>query len=245
MKDILEGSTVAIQKEGRLTADSLAWLNENTGSDFPEVRDAFDQTRELYDFETDITVLGFSNGYISDAIEIGVADFGIGGSDKYYERLLAARSQKEILNIKRVADLGFAACDLVVAKPVAKPECRIDRVLTTYPAITEKFFNNIYDYKPVWPDDPRLYWMLEPVATVQVDRFPGSTETVARKLGYDALVDIRQSGESLRLNGWTDVAGVMQCQAVLLGKGRELALEIPLLEPSQLAIDLDRLQIAG
>jgi len=100
-------------------------------------------------------------------------------------------------------DLGFGACRLVVAEPKALWE-RDDpakwswvRVATKYPILTERYFS-------------------ERGIQVEIVRLDGSIELAPLVGLAERIVDLVQSGETLRANGLVEVAEIVTSTARLI-----------------------------
>lgn len=189
--EMLRDSIIAIQSKGRLTQGSLDWLNESIGASFQSSNDPFDASRELVDDETGITVLGYSNDDLRKAVVRAQANFGIIGSDKLYEQ------PDKLLIVKK---LGFAVCRLVLATFGSDP---LRTVATSYPV------------------QARAYLDSRGIEGVQVDEYAGGVEMIARRNGYSGVVDVRDTGSSLALNGLITVEVIDETEAVLVRRLRD------------------------
>jgi ATP phosphoribosyltransferase len=127
-------------------------------------------------------------------VEYGAADLGIVGKD-----ILAEQEP----DVYEPVDLGFGACRLVVAEPRTLWE-RDDpakwswvRVATKYPSLTERYFS-------------------ERGIQVEMIRLDGSIELAPLVGLAERIVDLVQSGETLRANGLVEVAQIMTSTARLI-----------------------------
>lgn len=127
-------------------------------------------------------------------VEYGAADLGIVGKD-----ILAEQEP----DVYEPLDLGFGVCRLVVAEPRALWE-RDDpskwswvRVATKYPNLTRRYF-------------------AERGVQVEVVRLDGSIELAPAAGLAERIVDLVQSGETLRANGLVEVAQIMTSTARLI-----------------------------
>lgn len=194
----LGGATIAVQKAGRLTLDSLLWLNTNAGTDFPVTDTPFadGRTDQLRDTATGITIYGQSNG---DLIKAGACmpaiDAMIAGEDQFYkyEPLGGDDDPYQITIAKR---LGFGGCQLVFARPdTATGPVRM--VATSYPR------------------QARAYLTSRCIDDATVAYYSGGIESKARQLGCD-MVEITASGQSLAANGAQIIEPIASYQACLL-----------------------------
>lgn len=124
----------------------------------------------------------------------GAADLGIVGKDILME---------QEPDVYEPLDLGFGSCRLVVAEPMTLWE-RDDpakwswvRVATKYPTLTERYFS-------------------ERGIQVEMVRLDGSIELAPLVGLADRIVDLVQSGETLRANGLVEVAEIMRSTARLI-----------------------------
>ena len=127
-------------------------------------------------------------------VTYGAADLGVVGKD-----ILAEQAP----DVDEPLDLGFGFCRLVIAEPRQLWE-RDDpskwswvRVATKYPRMTEAYFSD----KGI---------------QVEIVRLDGSIE-LAQLVGLaDRIVDLVQSGETLRANGLVEVEEIMRSTARLI-----------------------------
>jgi ATP phosphoribosyltransferase len=127
-------------------------------------------------------------------VEYGAADLGIVGKDILLEQ------QRDVYE---PVDLGFGFCRLVVAEPKGLWE-RDDpakwswvRVATKYPTLTERYFS-------------------ERGIQVEIVRLDGSIELAPLVGLAERIVDLVQTGETLRVNGLVEVAEIMTSTARLI-----------------------------
>ncbi|HLT59060.1 MAG TPA: ATP phosphoribosyltransferase [Limnochordales bacterium] len=119
-------------------------------------------------------------------VEYGAADVGIAGKDVLWE---AGRDVAELL------DLGVGRCRLVVAVPQASGLTRVQeldfnsRVATKYPRIARRYFN-------------------EQGIQVEVIPLHGNIELAPLVGLADAVVDVTETGRTLRDNGLAVVASI-------------------------------------
>jgi ATP phosphoribosyltransferase len=167
--------TIALSK-GRL-ADQAIELLEEAGYDCSVVRE---KTRRLI-LEDEAAGLRFIMAKPADVptyVEYGAADIGVVGKDTLLEE---GRMLYEVL------DLGFGSCRMCVCGPAALAG-RLDsipnkRVGTKYPRIAREFFE------------------LKKRESVEIIKLNGSVE-LAPLIGLaEVIVDIVESGRTLRENG--------------------------------------------
>src|SRR5204863_5110852 len=127
-------------------------------------------------------------------VTYGAADLGIVGKDILLE---------QAPDVYEPLDLGFGFCRLVVAEPRELWE-RDDpskwswvRVATKYPRLTEAYFSNRG-------------------IQVEIVRLDGSIELAPLVGLAERIVDLVQSGETLRVNGLVEVAEITHSTARLI-----------------------------
>jgi len=148
----------------------------------------------LLDEEMQLRFIFLKPADIPTYVEYGAADLGIVGKDILLEQ------QPDVYE---PVDLGFGACRLVVAEPKALWE-RDDpakwswvRVATKYPILTERYFS-------------------ERGIQVEIVRLDGSIELAPLVGLAERIVDLVQSGETLRANGLVEVAEIVTSTARLI-----------------------------
>ncbi|CRZ34261.1 ATP phosphoribosyltransferase catalytic subunit [Herbinix hemicellulosilytica] len=168
--------TIALAK-GRLAADTLDLL-EQIGISCDEIRDK--SSRKLI-FENKELKLKFFLAKASDIptyVEYGAADIGFVGKDTILEE---GRKMYEVL------DLGLGKCKMCVAGPESAEKLlqhgELIRVATKYPNIAKDYFYN------------------KKHQTVEIIKLNGSIE-LAPILGLsEVIVDIVETGKTLKENG--------------------------------------------
>ena len=148
----------------------------------------------LTDASRDLRFIFLKPADIPTYVEYGAADLGIVGKD------ILAEQQPDVYE---PVDLGFGFCRLVVAEPRELWE-RDDptkwswvRVATKYPGLTERYFS-------------------ERGIQVEMIRLDGSIELAPLVGLAERIVDLVQSGETLRANGLVEVAEIMTSTARLI-----------------------------
>jgi ATP phosphoribosyltransferase len=182
--------TLALPK-GRLWRPALELLRR-VGLPGPPV----DESRRLIftDAARGLRVLILKPADIPTYVEYGAADLGIVGKD-----ILAEQEP----DVYEPLDLGFGSCRLVVAEPRTLWE-KDDpakwswvRVATKYPSLTRRYFAGRG-------------------IQVEVVRLDGSIELAPAAGLAERIVDLVQSGETLRANGLVEVAEIMVSTARLI-----------------------------
>jgi ATP phosphoribosyltransferase len=182
--------TVALPK-GRLLRPALELLRRIGMNGIPT-----DESRRLIftDATRDLRLLVLKPVDVPTYVEYGAADLGIVGKDILLE---------QEPDVYEPLDLGFGQCRLVVAEPKTLWE-RDDptkwswvRVATKYPNLTRGYFT-------------------ERGIQVEVVRLDGSIELAPLVGLAERIVDLVQSGETLRANGLVEVAEIVRSTARLI-----------------------------
>ena len=126
-------------------------------------------------------------------VEHGAADIGIIGKDVIEE---------EEKNICELLDLGFGKCHLMMAVPKNKKRRRLEdyahtRVATKFPHIAEKFFTS----RGMQMEYIKLN------GSIELGPIVGLSESI---------VDIVETGTTLRENNLEEIAEIMNCSARLI-----------------------------
>jgi ATP phosphoribosyltransferase len=182
--------TLALPK-GRLLAPALELLGRTGVAGLP----AGEPRRLLVtDPARGLRLLFLKPADVPTYVEYGAADLGIVGKDILLE---------QEPDVYEPLDLGFGACRLVVAEPRELWE-RDDpakwswvRVATKYPRLTRRYF-------------------AARGIQVEVVRLDGSIELAPLVGLAERIVDLVQSGETLRANGLVEVAEIIASTARLI-----------------------------
>lgn len=168
--------TFALAK-GRLAKKTLALL-EQIGITCEEMKDP--DTRKLI-FVNEELKLKFFLSKATDVptyVEYGAADIGVVGKDTILE---------EGRNLYEVMDLGFGKCRMCVCGPASAKELlkknEIIRVASKYPVIAKDYFNH------------------QKNQTVEIIKLNGSVELAPIVGLSEVIVDIVETGSTLRENG--------------------------------------------
>ena len=192
--------TVAVPK-GRLLP-RIATLLSQVGIDASSV----DEASRRLTFDLPSQNLRFILAKPSDVpilVEYGAADVGIAGRDVLLEA---------DMEVCELLDLGIGRCRMVVASPVGRGITRIDqlsftsRVATKYPHITVEFFR-------------------QHGIQAEVIKMNGNIE-VAPMVGLaDVIVDITETGTTLRENGLVEIGKLFDITSRLIANRVSYKLE--------------------
>ena len=185
---------LAIQKDGRLTEETLAFLRQS-GLEF----DSF--TQKLFskcrNFPLDIVYVRDDD--IQNYVTSSSVDLGIVGQNLLYEK-------RE--KVKKLLNLRFGFCSLVVAVPrdslfTAVADLNGKTLATSYPVSTETFFkkNNI---------------------EVKIVQISGALEIVPALGIAQGIVDLSSSGSTLALNDLRILTKIYDSEAILIGNNKSI-----------------------
>src|SRR6201993_248884 len=181
--------TLALSK-GRILDDSLPLLAKIGLAPAGDVG----RLLRLPSQDKDVSLLIIRPADVPTYVEYGAADLGIVGKDILLE---------QEPDVYEPVDLGFGFCRLVVAEPKELWE-RDDpskwswvRVATKYPTLTERYFS-------------------ERGIQVEIVRLDGSIELAPLVGLAERIVDLVQSGDTLRANGLVEVAEIVTSTARLV-----------------------------
>ena len=192
--------TFALAK-GRLAKKTLSLL-EQIGITCDEMKDP--DTRKLI-FVNEELKLKFFLSKATDVptyVEYGAADIGVVGKDTILE---------EGRNLYEVMDLGFGKCRMCVCGPESARELlkknEIIRVASKYPVIAKDYFNNRKNQ------------------TVEIIKLNGSVELAPIVGLSEVIVDIVETGSTLRENGLTVLEEICPLTARMVVNQVSLKLE--------------------
>ena len=192
--------TFALAK-GRLAKKTLSLL-EQIGITCDEMKDP--DTRKLI-FVNEELKLKFFLSKATDVptyVEYGAADIGVVGKDTILE---------EGRNLYEVMDLGFGKCRMCVCGPESARELlkknEIIRVASKYPVIAKDYFNNRKNQ------------------TVEIIKLNGSVELAPIVGLSEVIVEIVETGSTLRENGLTVLEEICPLSARMVVNQVSLKLE--------------------
>ncbi len=185
----MEKITFALPK-GRLLKESVEFLMK-AGIDAEET---LKETRKLIFESGEFRFLLVKPMDVPTYVFYGAADLGIAGKDVIEEKGF---------ELYEPLDLGFGKCRLSVAEPVGIDEpydlekLSFIRVATKYPRITDRYFRS----KGIHPEIITLYGSVELAPLVGLS---------------DRIVDLVQTGTTLRENGLREVDVILHSTARLI-----------------------------
>lgn len=179
--------TVALSK-GRI-GDEASKIFKKSG-----LGDCLDLSSRKLIFKDDINKICYISVKPSDVVtyvESGVTDLGIVGKDTILE---------STGDIYELLDLGFGKCKFSIAGKSGEKIYRKDEVLkvaTKYPRITEKYFE-------------------QKQQKIEIFKLNGSVELAPLVGLSDVIVDIVETGNTLRANGLEVIEDVIEVSARLI-----------------------------
>ena len=196
--------TIALPK-GRMAEESLAWL-KRAGWSLPAVED--DRRLVVPSVDGSLNYLLVKPMDVPVFVEQGAADLGIAGLDAVRER--AADVYEPLL-------LPFGHCRLSVAAPADRPHrpLRLEispRVATKYPRLAEQYFRSRG-------------------ISAEFIYLSGSVELGPLVDMADLIVDIIQTGSTLRANNLVELREIMPSQAVLIANRASYRLNAERIQP--------------
>ena len=187
--------------KGRIL-DEAAAVFKRAGYDLSPV---FADNRKLVHDCGPVRVLVLRNSDIATYVSHGAADLGIAGSDVLDEE---ARELYEPL------DLGIGRCRMIVAE---RADARVDDRTQAHIRVATKY-----------PKTTRAYLVAKGL-TAEVIKLSGAIELGPLTGLCERIVDITQTGETLRQNGLVEVDTIAQVSSRLV------------VNPARLKLDGDRL----
>lgn len=158
-----------------------------------------------------ITLVFLPAADIAKFVGEGNVDIGITGNDLVAENMVT---------VDRILDLGFGKCKLCVQAPVTDDVKSVEalagkRIVTSFPNVTQQFFKT-YDEKLG--------------VSTSINYVSGSVEAACGLGLADAVVDLVETGTTMRAAGLEVVHDILSTQAVLISnpntKHRDLVSKI-------------------
>ncbi len=185
---------LAIQKEGRLTDETLDFLRKS-GLEFESYKQRLFSLCRNFPLE----ILYVRDDDIPDYVSSGIVDLGILGQNMLNE---------ERPKVKKLLNLRYGFCSLIIAVPKESKITKIadlkgKTIATTYPLSTKNFFkkNNI---------------------SVEIVKISGSVE-ITPALGIaQGIVDLTSSGSTLALNDLRVLTQIYDSESVLVANEQTL-----------------------
>lgn len=183
--------TFALTK-GRLANQTLAML-EDLGITCEEMKDKSSRKLVFVNEELKLKFFLAKGPDVPTYVEYGAADIGVVGKDTIVE---------EGRKIHEVLDLGFGKCRMCVCGPEDAKELlehhELIRVATKYPKIAKDYFYN------------------KKHQTVEIIKMNGSIELAPIVGLSEVIVDIVETGSTLRENGLTVLEDVCSLSARMI-----------------------------
>lgn len=189
MRAVGEGLTFALPK-GRILRSALGLLTK-AGLELGDVEPGSDR-KLLLDLPNGVRILLVKPSDVPTYVEHGAADIGVAGSDTLEE---------QGRDLYEPVDLEIGACRLAIAEPTDRP-ARLKRgmelrVATKYPKLARRH----YSERGISPEIIPLY------GSVELGPITGLA---------DQIVDLVESGETLRQNRLVEVETIMHVSSRLI-----------------------------
>lgn len=153
--------------------------------------------------ETDtVRVILMRNSDVPAYVELGVADAGVVGKDVLLESERA---------VYEPVDLGFAACRMALIRPAGEKH-DIERVASKYPRVAQA-------------------WLAGRGSPAEVVKLEGNVELACLTGLADAVIDIVESGSTLRANNLVETATLFHSSARFIVNRASLKLRMRQLRP--------------
>jgi ATP phosphoribosyltransferase len=188
---------LAVQKDGRLTQETLALLH-GCGLEFDSYHNRlFAPCRNF-----PLSILYGRDDDIPSYVASGTVDLGVVGQNLLLERRAHDR-------VRELAPLGFGQCCLVIAVPNEAPlhmaeDLRGRRVATTFPHVMRDYF-------------------AQAGIDVEIVEISGAVEMTPALGVAEAIADLVATGSSLLLHDLRPIATVLQSEAVLVANPAALS----------------------
>lgn len=157
-----------------------------------DLRRVLEETRRLVHDCGPFRVLVVRAGDVPTYVEYGAADVGVAGRDVLEE---------EERDLYEPLDLGIGPCRLVVAEPVDRPVDLAShmhlRVATKYPTVTRRYLE-------------------ERGVAAEIIKLSGSVELGPLTGLADRIVDLVETGETMRQNGLVEVETILEVTSRLV-----------------------------
>lgn len=195
---------IAIQKNGRLSSDSLSLLKK-CGIEFTESKNML----FIKSTNMPIDLLMVRDDDIPRLVSQKIADLGIVGENVVKEKQL---SDKE-LKIDQKIKLGFSKCRLSFAKPEGFELDSMNnlKIATSYPEIVKDYLNN----KNI---------------NAEIIEIHGSVELTPFVNISDIIVDLVSTGATLESNNLVEFDVLMESEATLICSKKDLKEKSELIE---------------
>jgi ATP phosphoribosyltransferase len=205
----------AVPKKGRLQAATLDLLS---GSDIQFRREARLDIALVKNHPLALIFLPAAD--IPTFVGEGRVDLGITGRDQVAEHD-AKLPIDQPSTVEEVMDLGFGKCRLQVQVPergdIADPAQLVGKnIVTSFTGLTEDYFAKLEGI--VGGRKESIKGATSPVPNLKTRiRFVGGSVEAACALGVaDGIVDLVESGETMKAAGLKDIATVVESTAVLI-----------------------------
>lgn len=199
-----ERLTIAIQKSGRLSKETLSLLNA-CGIKF-----SINEARLIaHSTSHPIDLLRVRDDDIPGLVMDGVVDLGLVGENVLEEVRLEREAIQSAADYKGLRGLDFGGCRLSIAVPKESPYQSLQdlngkRIASTYPYLLQRYLKNNG-------------------VTAKNVNLTGSVEVAPRAGLADAICDLVSTGATLEANGLVEKEVIFRSQAQLIQRSDELS----------------------
>jgi len=201
-----ENLLIGVPKKGRLHELCIKLLVDGAGLDYrrPERVDI------AHCKDAPVSLVFLPAHDIATYVSEGNVDMGITGQD------VMAETEPDCANLETVVQLGFGRCKLAVQGPVSENIKDVaslagKRIVTSFPVIAEKFFKQ---------------YETEATGKTKIKFVSGSVEAACQLGLADGIVDLVETGTTMRAAGLEIVEKIMDTQAVLIKSKKALHPEL-------------------
>eukprot|EP00802_Teleaulax_amphioxeia_P017466 Tamp_17623.p1 GENE.Tamp_17623~~Tamp_17623.p1 ORF type:complete len:322 (-),score=80.87 Tamp_17623:413-1345(-) len=201
-----ENLLIGVPKKGRLHEQCIKLLVDGAGLDYKRP----DRVDIAHCKDVPVTLVFLPAHDIATYVSEGNVDMGITGQD------VMAETEPECLNLETIMALGFGKCKLAVQGPALENmrdarELAGKRIVTSFPVIAEKFFRQ---------------YETEATGKTKIKFVSGSVEAACQLGLADGIVDLVETGTTMRAAGLEIVEKIMDTQAVLIKNKKALHPEL-------------------
>ncbi|KAJ1979909.1 ATP phosphoribosyltransferase (ATP-PRTase) (ATP-PRT) [Dimargaris verticillata] len=156
---------------------------------------------------------------IAKFVGLGKVDLGITGEDIIAETFLDQAERQS--RIRQVMPLNFGRCRLAVQTPVKTGPTNVadlvgKRIVTSFEGLTKQYFKALEANQSNQPAAE----ITDAAMQTSVEFVGGSVEAACALGLADAIVDLVESGDTMRAAGLQAIGTVLESQAVLIANSR-------------------------
>ena len=201
-----ENLLIGVPKKGRLHEQCIKLLVEGAGLDYRRP----DRVDIAHCKDVPVSLVFLPAHDIATYVSEGNVDMGITGQD------VIAETEASCEHLETVVELGFGKCQLAVQGPVVQNITDVaslagKRIVTSFPVVAEQFFRK---------------YETEATGKTKIKFVSGSVEAACQLGLADGIVDLVETGTTMRAAGLEIVEKIMDTQAVLIKNKKALHPEL-------------------